>query len=418
MSAALVPVALKAHSDTGASGAHRWFPCPGSVALSAGLPNKSSPYASLGTAAHSLGALCLTDGSDAWEHLGEKITAEGTEFTVDTEMVESVQLYLDTIRGDIAKYKADFGNYDEAVKLDPTIAPVVWIEERFHLADVDPGLYGTADCAVYFPHWRKLNVYDYKHGIGVGVEAKENPQLQYYAVGAVSKLPETAELRDIECILVQPRHDHESGSVRRWTTNFDALGEWIGATLKPALLATRKPDAPLVAGEWCRFCPAKAAGVCPVLNATFDGIAKTAEEPGEFEPPAALETWELAERASKIELAKFVIKALEDEIYSRLLKGETIPGFKLVPKKSNRVWKEGAQEAVVAAVGNAAWKEPAFRSPAEVEKLQDGAAVVAKWAYKPDTGYTVAPDADRRHAVSVATPAQRFAGVDTGKAAK
>lgn len=415
---ALVPVALKAHSDTGASSAHRWFACPGSVALSAPLPNRSSPDASLGTAAHTLGAQCLTGGSDAWEHIGEKITADGTEFTVDTEMVESVQLYLDTIRNDIAAYKANFLDYDEALKFDPSIAPVVWAEERFHLSDIDSGLYGTADCAVYFPSWRKLSVYDYKHGVGVGVEAKENPQLQYYAVGAVSKLPETAELRDIECIIVQPRHDHESGSVRRWTTNFDALGEWIGATLKPALLATRKPDAPLVAGDHCRFCPAKAAGVCPVLNTTYDGIAKIAEQTGEFEPPAALETWELAERAAKIELVKFVIKALEDEIYSRLLKGEAIPGFKLVPKKSNRVWKEGAQEAVIAALGGAAYKEPAFRSPAEVEKLQDGAALTAKWAYKPDTGYTVATDADRRHAVSVATPAQRFAGVDTAKPAK
>lgn len=87
-----------AHAILGASSASRWLACPGSVRLTKDLPDQSSPYAALGSAAHDLCEKCLLDGSDAVSHMGEYISAKGEEFQVDAEMADAVQVYLDYVR--------------------------------------------------------------------------------------------------------------------------------------------------------------------------------------------------------------------------------------------------------------------------------------------------------------------------------
>jgi hypothetical protein len=56
-----------AHSRFGASGAHRWTECPGSVEAQAGLPDNSGPEAQEGTALHAVAAHCLEHEMDAAE---------------------------------------------------------------------------------------------------------------------------------------------------------------------------------------------------------------------------------------------------------------------------------------------------------------------------------------------------------------
>lgn len=63
---------MSAHAQLGPSGASRWMACPGSVRLSAGLPDESSPFAEEGTKAHELAEICLKQGyhpSDLPAHL-------------------------------------------------------------------------------------------------------------------------------------------------------------------------------------------------------------------------------------------------------------------------------------------------------------------------------------------------------------
>ena len=82
------------HSEIGASGAKRWMNCPGSVRLCRTIPNESSAAAEEGTAAHELAETCLKSGQDAVEFIDR--TVHG--FTVDEDMAEAVQVYLDYIR--------------------------------------------------------------------------------------------------------------------------------------------------------------------------------------------------------------------------------------------------------------------------------------------------------------------------------
>ena len=77
----------RAHSELGASSCERWWNCPGSVAASRGMPNRSSPAAELGTAAHEVAELCLRNGQDALEYVGR--TVNGIE--IDAHTADKVQ---------------------------------------------------------------------------------------------------------------------------------------------------------------------------------------------------------------------------------------------------------------------------------------------------------------------------------------
>src|SRR3546814_5131839 len=90
---------------------------------------------------------------------------------VDEEMVEAVQVFLDTIRRD---YKP---------------GDVLVVEQRFDLSSWYPGLFGTCDAVLYRPSTGELRVYDLKYGRGVPVEVERNRQELYYGLGATMADP-------------------------------------------------------------------------------------------------------------------------------------------------------------------------------------------------------------------------------------
>jgi len=89
----------RAHSRLGASIAHRWLACPGSVRLSYGIEDKQTIFAAEGSAAHELAEMCLRKNfAPAADFIGETIIVGNHTFEVDEEMAEAVQLYVDTVR--------------------------------------------------------------------------------------------------------------------------------------------------------------------------------------------------------------------------------------------------------------------------------------------------------------------------------
>jgi len=75
-----------AHASLGASNAHRWLECAGSVQAEIGLPNTSSVFALEGTTAHDLAELTLT-------------TTDGAlDLFADQEMADYVRIYTDYVR--------------------------------------------------------------------------------------------------------------------------------------------------------------------------------------------------------------------------------------------------------------------------------------------------------------------------------
>jgi hypothetical protein len=372
------PAHLPAHSPLGASGAERWMNCPGSVTMISLLKMEQSDepeYREDGTRAHAVAAKCLTEGSDAWEHMDDKFTAEHSL---------AVQVYLDAVRPLIAS------------------ATVVRVEEGFYRPDLHKHYHGTADLALYFEQAQTLDITDYKHGEGIEVDVEWNPQIMYYAFGLLDSFPEA---RRIKLRIVQPRVVREDYQpIREWEIDANELRTWAKETLLPAMDRTAI-DKTLDPGDHCRFCPAKL--ICPMLSGLFEAACKA-------DPLNVKEMTDeqLARDYTLISAVKFRIKALEIEAHARLQKGRGMGGvIKLVAKKANRVLKSGAEAIFKARFGDAAYTKPGLKSPPELEKLgSDAKELVKEWAYTPLTGTTVALASDKRAAIPVRSATEAFAG--------
>jgi hypothetical protein len=153
----------------------------------------------------------------------------------------------------------------------------------------------------------------------------------------------------------------------------------------------RVQDAPLTMGDHCRWCPAN--NNCPALI----------REVNDMNPDLDPVVWnddELGEAIMKLaQLGKLKERA-ETEAFKRGLAGRKVKFFKIVRKIATRVWKDGAEEAVKAALGTQAYTTPSLKTPPQIEAIQGGAKLVARWAMKPHTGLTLAPESDKRDAVS------------------
>ena len=182
------------------SSSKRWMNCAGSVRLVAELPKKpSGKFALEGTAAHELASTCLENGDNADEWIGEEIEVEDEVFKVNQNMADAVQVYLDAVRQDLE----DNGIDQSALS----------IEQKFQIDGI-ACLKGTND-ASFSSLLGQLFVYDYKHGVGLYVDVKDNPQLMIYAIGAMQLEGWVNE--SIKIVIAQPRYrDDSQPKVRSW----------------------------------------------------------------------------------------------------------------------------------------------------------------------------------------------------------
>jgi hypothetical protein len=378
-------MAKKAHSSLGASSAHRWLSCPGSIRLSKGMPSISSEYAKEGTAAHELGETCIRSGTDAIAHLGAQITVQGTIFEVTEEMAAAVQVYLDTVRADLAVV-------GQGAKLS--------LEHKFHLDWLYPGLYGTNDAMIDQP-FGLLRVYDYKHGAGVAVDAEDNAQMMYYALGGAK---DNAS-EEVELVIVQPRAVHPEGAVRRCRMTIGELERWGQEVLLPGAIATKDPAAPLNAGEGCRFCPALA--VCPVQKERAMVVAAEVFAPQPKAPPMPGEMTHAMLR--KVLDASGLVESwfAACRVYARTLletgqvTSEEI-GYKLVEGRASRKWKDEAEAATFleAILGKEDTYVTKVVSVSQAEKVLKGASKKALEEFVVVTrGQQMVPVSDKRAAL-------------------
>lgn len=379
----------RGHSPLGASGSHRWMECPGSVTLSAGIRDEESDHAALGTAAHALAAACLKHSRDAWEliglgaedwqHLGLGDFPEG--FEIDKDMADAVQIYLDAVRR--AHPDRSQGN--------------TFIERPFHCPSIHELFYGTTDFAYIDEADRALHVWDYKHGAGVVVEVKENPQLRYYGAGALEDLNVWGAVDTVVYHIAQPRGFHFDGPVREWSESVDSLHDWTFDVLVPAMnraMVSRDTRS----GEHCRFCPVRSRA-CPQLLADADELEKLMNLINE-KGAAELTNEQIARFLDLYDVVKIAASAANRTAFNRLQAGHAIPGRKLAKAKANRVWKDGAEEALREKFGDDAYEPKTLKSPAQIEKLPEGEGFCARYAYKPDAGLTVVKGDDARPAVN------------------
>lgn len=383
----------RAHSMLGASSAHRWGACPGSIRLSTGVENVTSEFAALGTAAHEVCEMALRGGQDAIEYVGRIIKTNGYEFEVDEDMANAVQVFLDAVR---AILRPD---------------DVLMIEQRFDLSNsIMPGMFGTCDVVIYRPSTGQIWVIDYKHGQGYAVEVEGNVQLLYYGVGGASTV--AGEVNEVNLVIVQPRSPHKNGPVRTWSTDFFGLLEYA-TNLRFLAERTMDPDAPLKSGDHCKFCPA--AGFCPQLRS--DAMTAAALDFDDPAPsPAELTPDELGAILQDADLVEAWLKAVRAHAKRILDAGGEVTGFKLVEKRATRKWADIDLGEIATAL-ELLGAEPddiytrKLITPAQAEKLipKNARAELAAYVTKESTGTTMASTDDPRPAVTVKTAADEFA---------
>jgi len=388
----------KIHAELGASVASRWMACPGSIRLSREVPvPASTSYAEEGTRAHALAELCLT------KHVNPDIY-EGMELeggVVGEDMVEHVRVFVD-----YCSVLQGGGN-------------TTWVEKKFNLAPLNPPgpMFGTADFVAYDPFERTLHVVDLKYGQGVVVEAKGNKQLRYYALGAALSLGSEYPIDNVVMTIVQPRALHTDGPIRSDEATHIELIEFA-AELMDAARKTLEPDAPLVAGSHCRFCPA--SGVCPAQRDRALAVAQSEFDivEAEFTPPApeTIPPEMFAEMLGKLHILEDWASAMRATALARLERGEEVPGFKLVQKRPTRQWTDpDAVEQILKSEkydDDEIYKPRDLKSVAQIEKLVGkkafAASPLAGAVVKVSSGVNIAPATDPRPAVNILTVGEEF----------
>jgi hypothetical protein len=382
--------------------------CPGSVRISRDLPNIESSYALEGTAAHDLAARALNKclSPDTW------LDTEIHGIAVTEDMVAAVEAY-------VAEVMTAFANAGAGAML--------LIEHQFDLAPVNPPLqmFGTADAALFAPARRRLTIFDYKHGAGVAKDAEGNPQPLYYALGALLEFEKThaklaQQIDEIEVVIVQPRAPHLDGIVRRHVLSYEDLLAWTGELLERAR-AVLDPQAPLVPGEWCRFC--RAAGVCPALQQQAQELAQIefADLPVSVPPdPALLPVDALAHILDHADILEDWLRAVRATVQAKLEHGEAVPGYKIVAKRAMRQWV-GGESAIIAwmnehDVGADDYYAVKLKSVKQAEiALERLGMKLPEFLYdKVSSGYTVAPEGDGRPGVAL-DPVHEFSALPPGR---
>lgn len=323
-------------SVVGGSTAKRIINCPGSVALVASVPPApSSKYADEGTLLHNAIAEVL-------ETRRAPMALVGSEYN-------GVVLSEDLVERKLAPALALLDD------LDPFHDGEFIAEHRVDFGDFIPGAFGSCDLLLRVG--KSAYVIDWKFGDGV-VDAVDNEQLLFYAAGALrSRSAEWVfEGADkIELVIIQPPH------LRRWEVTVPQILQF-SSRLRDAVRASQRPDAWTKAGEWCRFCPAKA--ICPQMSGAADRALKVQRD--------ALDVRQLGAHLRMADMLEDWIKSVRELSLQTLEAGGTVPGYKLVAKRATRQWTDEA--AAIAALTAAGVEESELmvtelRSPAQVEKV-------------------------------------------------
>jgi len=374
------------HALLSASSAERWINCPGSVALCKDIPRTSSKYADEGTRAHDLAATLLTSSAALIEYS-------------DEDMLEHAEKYVKLVR-------------------EYTGNGTLMVEKRVDYSEYIgvPDSFGTSDALIISEDGEEVTVIDLKYGMGVRVEAEENPQLMLYALGAISEVSVLGySPKRVRMVIHQPRLDH----ISEWDCGIETLLEFAELAKSAAANAMLCEGGPedeffLNPGEkQCRWCPAKAT--CPALKQfVADNIGGGFDDLTEIRIPD--DDQELSKAMLAADLIELWIKSVRARVESRLLAGKPVEGFKLVEgRKGHRAWSDKAQAEQLLKSFRLKQQEMydfSLISPTVAEKLLGEQP--RRWSkvegliVRNDGKPSVAPAADKRPPLTIAPAEEGF----------
>ena len=309
------------HAVLSASSSHRWLACPPSALLCAKEKDKPSDFALQGTDAHTLceHKLKIALGQQS------KDPVENLTF-YDEEMAECTDMYAQYVIEQLSEAK-------ERCK-----DPIVLIEQHLDFSQWVPDGFGTGDCVLVSDD--TLTVLDFKYGLGILVDAENNPQMMCYALGALSLFDGIYDIKDITMTIFQPRREH----ISTFTISKEELLSWAENTLAPTAKLAAKGEGDYKAGEHCQFCKVKATcrkrAEYNLMLARYD-----------FEMPANLEDEEIEVILLKADELVSWINDIKEYALKQAISGKEWNDWKLVEGRSVRKYVD--DKAVAETVENA-----------------------------------------------------------------
>ena len=360
---------MSTHSKLSPSSAYRWLACPGSVREEAKYPEPpSGPGAIDGTHSHTLLEHCLKNQLDPLGEVGEKFQDHEGEFVVDKARAERVKVAYD-----YAHQVESLGRHFSAEqRVDPS-----HFLGRHDMA-------GTLDISIGHPELGMLEIIDFKDGMNP-VEAKDNPQLELYALGelAALKLPINGDYPydTVKMTIIQPKMAVKGMPVI--TSHEMPVSELLGKIGKFAAgaAATDDPNAPLVSGAHCKYCKHKSCAtrandamkeVGIMFPAVTNPVAELHQQAANLDP-TSMPVEQLSQIILAAPLVRQMIEAAEDEALRRMKAGQAIPGLKVVNGRGSRAWAlpedEMADKLIRMGVPKGVVYETKLVTPAKAEKL-------------------------------------------------
>lgn len=321
----------------------RFMACNGSLAMGS-LPSlpiaATSSTQGEGIAAHWLAEQVFTK-QHGTDELIDRQAPNGVFITAD--MVEHVQLYLDTI------------GYDGVIEHDTSFSDGAGVWQ----------INARADHATHAG--RQLIVTDFKYGWSI-VEPEENWTLIAHAIGFGLQLTHQQGvdlLKDIDQVvlrIVQPRAYHHVGKVREWVITPQQLVEYhqrINAVLS-------NPVDELNTSKHCRYCPAMS--VCPA----FQQAQMNAIEASEAVFADEISNDSLSFMLDNIKRAQEVLdqayKAYADLAQSRLKEGQIVTNYAVQNELTNRQWRDWVTPEMATAMTGKDLTKKQLITPAQAEK--------------------------------------------------
>ena len=297
------------HSYLGASGGDRWIACPGSYNAQKGYGNTTSIFAAEGTFAHAFSELLRQFEVPAVEYIGLTGTVDGFDFTVDHDMADHIQGFVDRA--------AEFGG-------DPYYEITVDYSQWAQNAETQG--FGTADDIRIKEGVCKIT--DLKYGKGISVYAEDNTQGKLYALGVYAEYQHLYDIEEFIICIDQPRKD----SYNEWTISTADLLKWGTEVVLPASIETTADDPAFKAGDHCKWCRARHR--CMTRAEEVIGIYDSGK--------VILDNDGVAAVLPMLDQIRKWADDIAELALSELAKGHKIGDYKMVEGRSNRGWTDEA----------------------------------------------------------------------------
>ena len=356
-------------SIVGGSSAGRVIACPPSRILSQGVPeSEDNVHSRRGTALHTAIEIAISTGSGDFASLVGAV--------IDGHMITE----QDVIEGLMPAWH-EFTSFNWS-------RSTILLERQVSLPNIS-GAFGTIDVLGRTSDGIPV-VWDWKFGKGIQVYPEDNPQLLFYAAGAMFGQDTRHMFKDsskVMLVIVQPNDRGEPTSRMILVDQADVFD----FTVKLADAVNAGMTAPFSPGEHCRWCPSKL--ICPKLNETVKQL-----------PTVNRET--LADLLDLIGPLEAWINEVHRTAHELLEAGEQVPRYKLVAKAARRQWTDSALAATrLRSLGvpvETLFDLPELRSPAQVQKLVPDEVFLSMKSLieARSSGTVVVPETDRRASVA------------------